>query len=748
MSSSKLDSLARGKKVKKSNRSNPLTTAQKDFSNEDEAYDAIFGGDFGSLEIGSYISGGPEGVTQHLPDAVDFEDEDELADEELPEEEDLRESLPMDTLGFDANREAEFNTTLDMREGFFDGPVNDEFLDPLPQKDNVMMERNLSNEEFQGGNNALFMEMDNNNVGYMDQNQNYDTFIEDQRQNELVEEQKTQAALKLAKEEKQLLKSYFPGFKKGKVLKWNKLLYRKQGVFQLQRDTLLVSRQLKPLIPLNLKLQVQPDQRRAFKSSENIWQKSLMSRLLSSVSFQKAKKRGIVTVSIDELYSDEKKEDKKNHQSYKVSEELLIATDEWDQEKIIGEESILPNIESRSFKNIVEEKAGDWDWNEDDLVNAKIRESEAAQLDMNDEQLLLVKDDQSEKPLQQIILPLHEKSLLEKFNISNDEQYSILRRKHQTKVRATVSNLNIEHSQPAIKLQSPYYKVTVPRERLRHFNRLHFGSRIRPGTNIVFSRLKNRKRKKDKGKDVKESFGTSHDLTVGDSVPVYLMEYSEETPISLSKFGMANKLINYYRKSSEQDTTRPKLPVGETHVLGVQDKSPFWNFGFVEPGHIVPTLYNNMIRAPVFKHDVSGTDFLMIRSSGCGASNRFFLRTINHLFTVGQTLPVDEIPGPNSRKVTSMRMTRLRMIVYRILNRTPTRAISLDPIAQHFPDQDYGQNRQKVKEFMKYQRDGSEKGLWKLKENEPLLDNENAKKLISPEQVAEVESMNQGITFK
>lgn len=173
--------------------------------------------------------------------------------------------------------------------------------------------------------------------------------------------------------------------------------------------------------------------------------------------------------------------------------------------------------------------------------------------------------------------------------------------------------MNIQHSQPAINLQSPFYKVAVPRDQLRHFHRENFGSHIRPGTKIVFSKLKARKRKRDKGKDVKESFSTSQDLTIGDTAPVYLMEYSEQTPVALSKFGMANKLINYYRKANEQDTLRPKLPVGETHVLGVQDKSPFWNFGFVEPGHIVPTLYNNMIRAPVFKHDISGTDFLLTK---------------------------------------------------------------------------------------------------------------------------------------
>lgn len=58
--------------------------------NDDEAYDALLGGDFGSMNIMSIIDqnskdkgskkhdGNDEGEIEHLPDAIDFEDEDEL----------------------------------------------------------------------------------------------------------------------------------------------------------------------------------------------------------------------------------------------------------------------------------------------------------------------------------------------------------------------------------------------------------------------------------------------------------------------------------------------------------------------------------------------------------------------------------------------------------------------------------------------------------------------------------------------
>lgn len=36
-------------------------------------------------------------------------------------------------------------------------------------------------------------------------------------------------------------------------------------------------------------------------------------------------------------------------------------------------------------------------------------------------------------------------------------------------------------------------------------------------------------------------------------------------------------------------------------------------FGYVYPGQIVPALYNNLIRAPLFRHKPYPTDFLVVR---------------------------------------------------------------------------------------------------------------------------------------
>lgn len=712
----------------------------KDLTNEDEAFDAIFDGDFGGLEINNYISKGNEDdQTEHLPDAVDFEDEDELADED--EEDSLnisnarKSDQARDSEYFDSN-DADTNSHL----GVFEGVIGTGSSDPFSTSVNdgfglVMSDSEHSNQNIDihcSDQNTLFVGVGGHDLTKASYEDRYKLdAINAARENQ-----------RLVKEKNLLLKTYFPAFKKGKVLKWNKLFYERRDYVPPARDIWLQNKHYRPLIPLNLKFYVKPDQRRLFRSNDRVW------HLSKADLHNNTNKKGIISVTPKDSETFEADKSRTGSQVQELSEDLLIATDHWDQNKILGEWPEKKN--NFLLSSQIDEELQVLEWDEEALVEGKLKEANFAELNMNDEQLLLSNNSGNRRSSSGLepLLPHTEQLLVQKYNISNDDSYNILMKTHKTKVRATVSNLNIEHSQPALRLQSPFYKVTLPKRELRHYRRPNFSSGIHPGSIITFSKLKTRKRKRDKGKDVKESFATSQDLTMGDTAQAFLLEYSEQTPLALSKYGMASKLINYYRKTHEDDTLRPKLPIGETHVLGVQDKSPFWNFGFVEPGQIVPTLYNNMIRAPVFRHDISGTDFLLIRSSGNGVSNRYFIKPINHILTVGQTFPTEEIPGPNSRKVTSMRSTRLRMIVYRILNRSPRNAISIEPIAQHFPDQDYGQNRQKVKEFMKYQREGPDKGLWKLKEGEVLLDNESAKKLITPEQVSEVESMYHGLQIQ
>jgi len=331
------------------------------------------------------------------------------------------------------------------------------------------------------------------------------------------------------------------------------------------------------------------------------------------------------------------------------------------------------------------------------------------------------------------------KDITHKYNISNDEAYDLLKENHQNRVRSTIGQLNIEHTLPALRMQSPYYKTKLSVKEARAFHRpnMHFTTEHE----IRFDKIKSRKRKTWKGKEIQEIFASTKDISLSDGSTFVLLEYSEEYPTVLSNFGMGSRLINYYRRKSPEDESRPKIEVGETHVLMQQDRSPFWNFGTVDPGETVPTLYNKMVRAPIFRHEPKNTDFLVVRSSYDNAS-RYYMRNIPYLFVVGQLFPVTEVPGPHSRKVTTAAKNRLKMIAYRVVKRKEQKAIAVKDISKHFPENNDMQNRQKMKEFMHYQKHS---GLWEIRPGEGLMDERHIRSMIKPEDICLLEAMQVGV---
>ena len=184
------------------------------------------------------------------------------------------------------------------------------------------------------------------------------------------------------------------------------------------------------------------------------------------------------------------------------------------------------------------------------------------------------------------------------------------------------------------------------------------------------------------------------DLSVA-SGEFVLFEYIEEHPPYMLNYGMASAVYNYYRSSSgaedaeeeqghkrrerdaadatlkahgrlprhvtlllqhqnrkqtyEHDANIPRLQLGETKVLGPTDPSPF--LGDIREGQTQPALANNLFRAPLFKHEVPSTDFLLICThQGGGAQHyghggahksdvRFMVRPIPHTFLCGQMEP-------------------------------------------------------------------------------------------------------------
>lgn len=393
------------------------------------------------------------------------------------------------------------------------------------------------------------------------------------------------------------------------------------------------------------------------------------------------------------------------------------------------------------------------EWDDPELETARL--SKKIMLDMNDPHLLLDVQQPSAEPPKPRTLGLGLKRdnrgslahpMFKRYNISNDEAYDALKESSQQKVRSTIGHMNVEHSLPALKLQYPFYKVQLADRELRSFHRPTIT--FKPGERAGVSVLKSVKRKHKKNLKPSEAFATAEDLNIGDNSDLLLTEYSEEYPTTLSNFGMGVKILNYYRRKDNDDTARPKPDdgIGETSVLLPQDKSPFSLFGQVEPGQQVLTLHNAMYRAPVFKHTPESTDFLVSRSATGVNGAKYFMRTIPNLMVVGQQFPSVEVPGTHARKVTEASKKRLKMLAFRLYRRGQQRSarhpwVSNEMIKQHLPGTEIAQNRSRMREIMKYQKD---LGTWEPMPNDPIPEEPILRTWIKPEDVCLIDSMHAG----
>lgn len=711
-------------------------------------------------------------ATKHAEDAIDYEDIDELADDDLPEEEEPTNRLPED--------EGELDDVLDEDDEMkLQNQANDEFEGFFGDDDeNNLGDHDHTDIDLDGSkianNNDIFNDLHQTkladdeyteiSIGGVFEDEEVPGEHDQKRKLELVEKRQAkkrkleEVVAKLeARLQKKRISYFYPNYLKNKPYNHYFLNIPEPLYFNYPRPSLAFKSNIKPLIPTKLKLEIDIDYKKAFKS-KNINAK-LGSNQNDKLPDSANKAKGIVYITNDDLNILSQLEtenhvksksipflslDGKNDDQFtEFGKDLILSTTDWNDDDIINAgdpKEAKVNPKRSTFKISDQILNSQYDYDDESIFSGQIA-PEKFQLDMNDPNLLFSRVQNSKKQSKALV-PTNPRLLEMKFNVSNDKQYEILKNNYHTKVRSQLSNLNIEHSIPALRLQTPYYKVKLTKAEARAFHRPKFI--VRPGSLVSFTKLKIRKKKKDRGKSLQEIFSKTSDLTTTDTGSLIGMEYAEEYPNILSNFGMCSKLINYYRKEKEDDNSRPKAPIGETHVLGVEDRSPFWNFGYVAKGDFVPTLYNNMVRAPIFKHPTRNTDFLLIRSHGCGNHQRYYLRPMDHLFAVGCTFPAVEVPAPHSRKVTNTFKNRLKMVVYRTMNKNGVARVSVKDISQHFPDQNDMQNRQRLKEFMEYQRQGEDQGFWKIRNSSIVPTEEKVRAMITPEDASLLDSMQHG----
>lgn len=569
------------------------------------------------------------------------------------------------------------------------------------------------------------------------------------------------------------IKQTWPGWSRGKILNWNELLPPKKATWIEKRPL----RPPKPLVPTKLSLEFEPDQEKLFRIPGPA-QATLTQKL------HDLKARGLEPCldKVEEAEDDvedflAEEDDGDEPVGGFTLQDFVTVCEDWDA--AIDPPSPVV-VKGEDNVRIVDEDMDDWDQeflqdaapppakrrklfepglpqiarfkapSFDNFEQATARAAKRVRLDLNDPYLLL-DDVESERvtkrpKVQHKLVRMANgklgRDVFQRYNISNDEAYDALK-DNQSKVRATLSNLAVEHSMPALKLVWPYYRVKPVMTHARSFHRPGLQVRQFMNHTIRFAKPQYFKRKNFKGLKVQDIYKESKDLTLNDNSYAVLFEYCEETPTALANFGMGNRIINYYRrKEGDDEKSRPKLELGEPGILLPEDRSPFSIFGTVDTGETVPTFHNQMYRAPIFKHKPRSTDFLCGRSTTGLKGTTWYVRNIDHLYVVGQTFPSVEIPGPHSRKVTNVAKNRVKMISYRLMRHDPGQHVTLPAVTRHIADSTDSQNRQKLKEFLHYNK---EEKQWGLKPGETLMDEAGIRSMIKPEDTCLIEAMQVGM---
>ncbi|KAG6026635.1 hypothetical protein E4U41_001223 [Claviceps citrina] len=582
-----------------------------------------------------------------------------------------------------------------------------------------------------------------------------------------------------------LLKAAWPAFRKGRVLIWSQLLPPKKAIWKEKKP----QKKPKHLVTSKLTLELSADQEKTFRipgtaSSANKQQasgvtyaslvrceKATAEQAEDTLQFdldQESDSETVMGFTLRDIelacedFDMQIKSVENEFQGRLAAERELLKQkknleeqdDEWDAEFLMDTTDDQPRRpqKKRLFRFGLPEIPRYTAPTFDNFEDATRRGAKRVHLDMNDPYLLL----ETDMPTQTTKRPRLDskakrmangnmgRDISQRFNMSNDEAYELLKENHQSKVRATLGNISVEHSMPATKLTWPYYKVKLGGT-TDEYHRPRFRYKKFAGHAIRFDKPLHHKRKLMKGK-AHEVFRWSKDLSLNDNSTAVLFEYCEPRPRVLNNFGMGSKLINYYRrKDNNEDEQLPKQDLGEYRMLLPEDRSPFSLFGTVDAGETVPTLHNEMYRAPVFKHTPRATDFLVVRSTTGVEGSKWHLHKIDHLHVVGQTFPSVDVPGPHSRRVTNASKSRMKMLAFRMIRHSKGDNCQLSDITKHIAESTDTQNRQKLKEFLQYDRDSGEKGMWRLKPNEIMLDENAIRAMIKPEEVSLLDAMQLGI---
>jgi len=310
-----------------------------------------------------------------------------------------------------------------------------------------------------------------------------------------------------------------------------------------------------------------------------------------------------------------------------------------------------------------------------------------------------------------------EKNMKNKYNISNDKYYST-----ETKDFSLMA-FGVQHSPPALRLDKKFYKINTPSDELRYFHKpiLNLPKNEYPIVTSLQNRHGGRKRGDGKG------ITSGNELSCSDHRQFAILEYAEENPLFITNPGMVSLLSRYYRKTESEDDHAPEGVV----ALEPDEDDPFYGFSDIKGGTYVDAIVNNLYISPVYAN--SSSDYLCIVMD-----EHIVARAMDNIYVVGQEFPKDEVFAPHSRKLNIFCKDRLKVAAHRVFSKG--KALLMTDLDEMFPYFSDGSKRKWLKEYADSVKKGRD-NVWVLKDGQHVMDEEEAQRLITPENICQYESM-------
>lgn len=249
--------------------------------------------------------------------------------------------------------------------------------------------------------------------------------------------------------------------------------------------------------------------------------------------------------------------------------------------------------------------------------------------------------------------------------------------------------------------------------------------------NILREKERDRERRATGGGDVFFMRKLS-DLSAQDG-DIVLTEYCEEFPPLFNMVGMASRIKIWRRRTCRDKPMNRIYKYGEPAYY---THPPF--LGQVNADSSQSAFENDMFRCPLFYHNTSKTDFLLIRNE-----DTWCLREVPETFLLGQQCPLIDVPGPNSKKATSFSRDFLLVFLYRLfLNSTvQPKKIRMEEVRKAFPALSEGSIRKRLKQCAEFKRTGIDSNWWVLASDYRLPTEEEIRAHVKPEEACAFYSM-------